>query len=60
MENKDVVVKAFQNSDVLLKSGDVVQLTGIDRKEISKIIKKLKTDGLIDSPKRCYYVIKKD
>lgn len=60
MDNKDVVVKAFQETDRPLKTGEVAQMTGIDSKEIGKIIKKLKTDGVIDSPKRCYYAIKKD
>lgn len=60
MDNKDVVVKAFQESDKPLKTGEVAQMTGIDSKEIAKIIKKLKTDGVIDSPKRCYYAIKRD
>lgn len=59
MDNKEKIVKAFQESDKPLKSGEVSEITGIDSKEISKIIKQLKTDGVIESPKRCYYSIKK-
>lgn len=60
MEDKEKVIKAFQDSDKPLKPGEVAEMTGIDSKEISKIIKDLKTDGVIDSPKRCYYAIKKN
>ncbi len=59
MDNKDKVVAVFQNSDKPLKSGEIAEKTGIDSKEIGKIIKTLKTEGVIDSPKRCYYAIKK-
>jgi len=30
-------------------------MTGIDSKEMSRIIKELKKEGKIISPKRCYY-----
>ncbi|MBN2892198.1 MAG: transcriptional regulator [Bacteroidales bacterium] len=59
MDNKDKVVKTFQESEKPLKPGEVSEITGIDSKEISKIITQLKTEGIIDSPKRCYYAIKK-
>jgi hypothetical protein len=30
-------------------------MTGLDKKEVSKIIKELKKAGKIFSPKRCFY-----
>lgn len=58
-DNTKIVVDAFQKSEKPLKSGEIAKITGIETKEISKIINKLKKDGIIDSPKRCYYAIKK-
>ena len=58
-DNTKKVIEAFQKSDKALKTGEIAQITGIDSKEIAKIIKVLKTDGKIESPKRCFYQIKK-
>jgi Mn-dependent DtxR family transcriptional regulator len=38
-----------------VRPGDVAKTTGVDSKEVSKIINKLKKDGHVISPKRCYY-----
>jgi len=53
------VIEAFEQNEKPLKTGEIAEMTGIDAKEISKIIKTLKTDGTIESPKRCYYQLKK-
>lgn len=42
-----------------MKAGDVAAATGIDKKEVDKIIKKLVAEDRIDSPKRCFYGVKK-
>lgn len=34
-------------------------MAGLDKKEVDKAIKKLKTEEKIYSPKRCYYEAKK-
>lgn len=59
MEIKDQVLKALQDSEEPLKSGEIVEKTGLDKKDVDKVIKKLKTDGDIISPKRCYYTVNK-
>lgn len=41
-----------------MKAGEVAAATGIDKKEVDKIIKKLVAEGKVDSPKRCFYGIK--
>lgn len=41
------------------KAGEVAAETGIDKKEVDKLIKKLVAEGKVESPKRCYYAIKK-
>ena len=37
-----------------VRPGDVAKTTGIESKEVSKIINKLKKDGKVHPPKRCY------
>ncbi len=55
METKEVVFQALENSDKPLKGGEIAEITGIDKKEIDKAIKKLTTEGRISSPVRCFY-----
>lgn len=38
-----------------LNAGKIAELSGLDRKEVDKAMKKLKADGQIVSPKRCYW-----
>ena len=47
--------KALENSDKPLKGGEIAEVTGIDKKEIDKAIKKLVAEGKINSPVRCFY-----
>lgn len=42
-----------------MKAGDIAKSTGLDKKEVDKAIKKLVADGRLESPKRCFYGIKK-
>ena len=58
MEIKDQVYETLKNSSEPLKGGQIAEKTGIDKKDIDKAIKQLKTDGLVESPKRCYYSAK--
>jgi hypothetical protein len=37
------------------RPGDIAKLAGLDSKEVSTIIKKLKQEGKVVSPKQCYY-----
>lgn len=54
-ENEKKVMEAFKKAGKPLRPGDVAKMTGLDSKEVSKIIKKLKEEGKIIVPKRCYY-----
>lgn len=38
-----------------VRPGDVAKMIGEDSKGVSKIINKLKKDGKVVAPKRCYY-----
>jgi len=55
MENKELILKIINEAKSPLKSGEIVELTGIDKKEVAKEINKLKKEGEIYSPKRCFY-----
>ena len=54
------VLSAMESAGKPVRPGDVAEMTGIDKKEVSKIIQKLKKDGKIYSPKRCFYAPKTD
>lgn len=58
MDPKQTVLDTLKNSDKPLKGGEIAELSGVDKKEVDKAIKVLKTEGLIDSPKRCFYAAK--
>lgn len=55
MSIEEKILKALQNSEEPLKGGDVAKIINEDSKEVTKAIKTLKSEGKIESPKRCYY-----
>lgn len=55
MTKEEQVLAAFKKSEKPLKAGQVAELTGIDKEEVSKIMKKLKADNKIESPKNCFW-----
>jgi len=59
MESKDAIIKAMEQSGKPMKGGEIAEASGVDKKEVDKVIKKLVAEGKIDSPQRCYYAIVK-
>jgi Mn-dependent DtxR family transcriptional regulator len=59
MEITEKVIKVLKESVQPLKSGEIAEKVGVDKKEVDKAIKKLKKSGDIISPKRCYYSVNK-
>jgi len=55
MSVEEKVLKAMEEAGRPLKTGEIAEITGLDKKEVEKAIKKLKKEGKIESPKRCYY-----
>ncbi len=55
LDNTESIYKAFTGSEKPLKAGEVAEITGIDKTEVSKVIKKLRKEGKLVSPKNCYY-----
>jgi Mn-dependent DtxR family transcriptional regulator len=54
-KNEKKVLDAMKKAGKPVRPGDVAKTTGVESKEVSKIINKLKKDGKVMSPKRCYY-----
>ncbi|MFA7043705.1 MAG: MarR family transcriptional regulator [Bacteroidales bacterium] len=55
METVEKVLETMKQAGVPLNAGKVAELTGLDRKEVDKAMKQLKTSGVIVSPKMCYW-----
>jgi len=56
MEEKErFVLEAMKKAGKPVRPGDVAKMTGLESKEVSKIISDLKKKGKVSSPKRCYY-----
>jgi len=58
MEPKEKVLNTLKKSDTPLKGGEIAEKSGLDKKDVDKAIKVLKSEGLIESPKRCFYSAK--
>ena len=58
MELKETVLQTLKNSDKPLKGGEIAEMSCIEKKAVDKAIRQLKTEGLIESPKRCIYSAK--
>ncbi len=55
MNTLDAVYQAMKVALKPLKSGEISEQTGIDKKEVDKAIKSLIKENKVSSPKRCYY-----
>lgn len=54
-DNREMVLDAIKSADGPVRPGDVADATGLSKDEVSRLIKTLKDEGKIMSPKRCYY-----
>ncbi len=59
MEVTQKVIEVLKEAVQPLKSAEIAEKAGIDKKEVDKAIKKLKKTGEVISPKRCYYSVDK-
>ena len=58
MDAKTQVLELMRKEATPLNAGKIVELTNLDRKVVDKAMNDLKTEGLIISPKRCYWQAK--
>ena len=54
-DNVQMVLDAIRSAVGPVRTGDVADSTGLSNDEVSKLIKTLKNESKIISPKRCYY-----
>ena len=59
MDNYQAILDFFSKTEEPVSAGQVAAATGIDRKEVDKVMAQLKKEEKIVSPKRCYWEIKK-
>ena len=55
MTTEEKVLEAMQKAGEPLNAGKISELSGIEKKEVEKAMNKLKSDGRITSPKRCFW-----
>ena len=55
MDTKSLVLKTLNESGNPMKSAEIASKAGIDKAEVDKVIKILKKEDKITSPKNCYY-----
>ena len=53
MEKK--ILDAMKKAGKPVRPGDVAKMIGADGKEVSKVVKELKKQGKVTSPKNCFY-----
>lgn len=59
MDNKEKVIEVLKNAQEPLKGAQIAELSGLEKKDVDKVIKELKADETIISPKRCFYALNK-
>jgi DNA-binding IscR family transcriptional regulator len=60
MANYEAVLSFLDKTEVPVSAGQIATETGVDRKEVDKIMTQLKKEEKIVSPKRCYWELKRD
>jgi biotin operon repressor len=55
MDAKNTVLEVLKKEGTPLNAGRIADISGLDRKEVDKAMKTLKDEGLIVSPKRCFW-----
>ena len=57
MADNNVVLDVLKKAGKPLKSSEIAELAKLDPAECGKIIKALKKEGKVVSPKNCYYAV---
>ena len=54
-KDEKMVLDAMKKAGQPVRPGDVAKTLNMESKDVSKIIQSLKKQGLVDSPKRCFW-----
>ena len=55
MDKVNKVLEVMKNAGKPLKNSEITELTGLGKSDIDKVMKQLKDEGKIISPKRCFW-----
>ena len=56
MDSKEKkILDAMRKEGNPMRPGDIAKKAAMDKDEVTKIIDKLKKEGKVSSPKRCFY-----
>jgi len=55
---KEKILETLIVSNKALKAGEIAELSGLDKKQVDKFIKELKSEDKIYCPKRCFYDVR--
>lgn len=50
-----IILDTMKKEGKPMRPGDIAAKASVEKKEVSKIINKLKKEGKVMSPKRCFY-----
>jgi len=53
--SKEKILKVIHEAGKALKAGEIAELSGLEKTVVDKVMKGLKKDEEIISPKRCYW-----
>lgn len=53
--SKEIILEAMKSAGKALKTGEIADIAGLDKKDVDKAMKELKDEGAIVSPKKCYW-----
>ena len=56
-DNEIKVMDSIRRAGIPVQPDDVARDTGLDMRQVFKIINELKRKGRITSPRRCYYTL---
>lgn len=55
MEHVELVFKTLDSSEKPLKASEIAEYANLEKKEVDKAMKVLKSQGRIVSPKNCFW-----
>ncbi|MGE5379847.1 MAG: hypothetical protein ACM3NT_02125 [Methylocystaceae bacterium] len=55
MDNSKLILEGMTKAGKPLSAGQIAEITGLDKKEVDKVMNQLKKEEKIISPKRCYW-----
>jgi DNA-binding IclR family transcriptional regulator len=54
-DNEQAVLNAMKKAGKPMRPGDIAKVTELGKDAVSRAVNELKKQGLVDSPKRCFY-----